>query len=112
MKIFTLSIIVAIFIASNSLYASDKTIKDNSGRITGYMKTENNKTYYVDKNGRRGGYITTNGVIKDKSGRTTGYMKKKGNKIYYTDRNGRRGDYIESDGTIKDKNGRKKGSIK
>ena len=112
MKIFTLAVIMAIFLTSNYLFASDKTIKDNSGRIIGYIKTKNNKTYYVDKNGRRGSYITSDGVIKDKSGRTTGYMKKKGDRIYYTDRNGRRGDYIELDGTINDKSGRKKGTIK
>lgn len=106
------SLLPLFILISIPLYSYDKTIKDSSGRITGYLDTKNGKTYEIDKNGRRGNYITSVGVIKDKSGRNTGYMKQKGNRLYYTDRNGNPSDYIESDGTIKDSSGRKKGTIK
>ena len=107
------AIIGFIFIASNSLFAYDKTIKDNYGRTTGYLNKKGDKIYKVDKYGRYGNSVDSKGRIKDKYGRTTGYLKWDEDRIYYTNTKGRRsGDYIESDGTIKDKYGRKKGTIK
>ena len=39
------------------------------------MKKKGNKTYYTDRNGRRGDYIESDGTIKDKNGRKKGSIK-------------------------------------
>jgi len=41
------------------------------------MDQKNNKTYMLDKNGRRGDYIESDGDIKDKYGRTKGRIETK-----------------------------------
>ena len=106
-KLFLISLIL-----SNTSFAYDSVIKDNKGRITGYLDTQGDRTYKVDKSGRKGDYIKSDGAIKDSKGRTKGYLKKDGNRTYYTDTKGRRsGSYIELDGTIKNKYGRKTGKI-
>ena len=111
MKKSALLISMVIFI-SNPLFSYEKTIKDNSGRTTSYLKKTGDRVYEVDRSGNRGNYTTSDGTIKDRSGNTIGYMKQNGKRLYYTDRSGRLGDYIEPDGTIKDKYGRRKGTIK
>lgn len=112
MKRTPLLIFSAVLLVSNGLLAYDKTIKDNYGRTTGYLKTTGDKVYTLDKYGRRESSVDYKGRIKDNNGRTTGYLKQDGYRKYYIDKHGRRSGYIESNGTIKDKYGRKKGFIK
>ena len=61
---------------SNSLLAYDAVIKDKYGRVTGYVDQKGDKTYKVDKYGKRGDYIEADGDIKDKYGRTKGKIEK------------------------------------
>ena len=68
---------ITITILSNSVFSYDAVIKDNRGRVTGYMDTQGDKTYFVDKYGRRGDYIEKDGAIKDKYGRRKGKVEKK-----------------------------------
>ena len=60
-----------------NVLAYDYVIKDKRGRVTGYMDTKGDKTYILDKYGRRGDYIKSDGTIKDKYGRTKGKIEKK-----------------------------------
>ena len=54
----------------------DGVIKDNKGRVTGYLKEDDGKTYILDTLGRRGDYIEQDGTIKDRRGNTKGKIKK------------------------------------
>jgi len=62
---------------SNNLIAYDAVVKDKYGRVTGYLDQDGDKTYRVDKYGRRGDYVESDGDIKDKYGRTKGKIEKK-----------------------------------
>ena len=75
-NLFSLLFILSILI-SNTLLAYDAVIKDKYGRVTGYLDQKGDKTYMVDKYGRRGDYIDADGDIKDKYGRTKGKIEKK-----------------------------------
>jgi len=75
-KINLLIFIITLF-NSITLFAYDYVIKDNRGRVTGYMDKQGDKTYVLDKYGRRGDYIESDGTIKDKYGRTKGKIDKK-----------------------------------
>ena len=111
MKTIYFLVFTVIILHSNVLLAYDSSIKDNSGRTTGYLDKQSDRTYYVDKKGRRGNYIEEDGTIKDSKGRRIGSMDQQGDRTYYKDNYGRRGDYIDDDGYIKDKYGRRKGKI-
>ena len=54
----------------------DGIIKDNKGRVTGYLKEDDGKTYILDTRGRRGNYIEQDGTIKDHRGNTKGKIEK------------------------------------
>ncbi|WP_198266739.1 hypothetical protein [sulfur-oxidizing endosymbiont of Gigantopelta aegis] len=68
---------LSITVLSYSVFSYDAVIKDNRGRVTGYMDTQGDKTYFIDKRGRRGDYIEADGTIKDKYGRKKGKIEKK-----------------------------------
>lgn len=73
----TLNIFLVVStVITNSVFSYDAVIKDNRGRITGYMDTKGDKTYFIDKYGRRGDYIEKDGTIKDKYGRKKGRLEK------------------------------------
>ena len=61
---------------SNNLFAYDAVIKDKYGKVTGYMDQDGDKTYIVDKYGKRGDFIESNGNIKDKYGKIKGKIDK------------------------------------
>ena len=67
-------ILLCIILISPAL-AYDAVIKDKYGKITGYLDKKGDKTYFVDKYGKRGDYVE-NGVIKDKYGRAKGKIEK------------------------------------
>jgi len=58
-------------------FAYDAKIKDKYGRVTGYLDQKGDKTYIVDKYGKRGDYIESDGDIKNKYGRTKGKIEVK-----------------------------------
>ena len=57
--------------------AYDATIKDKYGRVVGYLDQKGDKTYVVDKYGKRGDFIESDATIKDKYGRKKGKIEKK-----------------------------------
>ena len=69
-------IFIFILLSCNVLFAYDGVIKDKYGRVTGYLDKDDDKTYIVDKYGRRGNYIESDGEIKDKYGHSKGKIKK------------------------------------
>ena len=72
-------LIITIFFSimmTNQVFSYDGTIKDKYGRVTGYIDKEDDKTYILDKYGRRGDYIESDGSIKDKYGRRKGTIEK------------------------------------
>ena len=75
-QVFLVLLIFGFFLSNYSL-AYDAVIKDKYGRVTGYLDQNGDKTYTVDKYGRRGDYIESDGDIKDKYGRTKGRIEKK-----------------------------------
>lgn len=70
-------VFVVLVATSNLSFSYDAVIKDNRGRVTGYMDQDGDKTYILDKYGRRGDYIELDGTIKDKYGRKKGKIEKK-----------------------------------
>ena len=77
MKIILIISLLFITAIINNVFSYDAVIKDNRGRVTGYMDTDGDKTYILDKRGRRGDYIESDGTIKDKYGRKKGKIEKK-----------------------------------
>ena len=75
-KLLFVLLLLGVFL-SNNLLAYDAVIKDKYGRVTGYLDQKGDKTYVVDKYGKRGDYIESDGDIKDKYGRTKGKVEKK-----------------------------------
>ena len=74
---FIMIIFVLIFsISTNTAFSYDAVIKDNYGRVKGYVDTDGDKTYLLDIYGRRGDYIESDGTIKDKYGRKKGKIEK------------------------------------
>ena len=74
-KIFLL--LFGLSLSSPALYGYyDGVIKDNKGRVTGYLKEDDGKTYILDTRGRRGDYIEQDGTIKDRRGNTKGKIEK------------------------------------
>ena len=76
-----LKIIIAVLFSiftfqSINVFAYDAKIKDKYGRVTGYIDKKGDKTYIVDKYGKRGDYIESDGEIKDKYGRHKGKVEK------------------------------------
>ncbi len=67
-------LISTIFI--NTAFSYDAVIKDNRGRVKGYLDNNGDKTYILDTRGRRGDYIESDGTIKDKSGRKKGKIER------------------------------------
>jgi len=74
-EIILLILIITLF-NSVPLFAYDYVIKDNRGRVTGYMDKQGDKTYVLDKYGRCGDYIESDGTVKDKYGRKKGNIDK------------------------------------
>jgi hypothetical protein len=61
---------------SINAFAYDAKIKDKYGRVTGYLDHKGDKTYIVDKYGKRGDYIESDGDVKDKYGRKKGKIER------------------------------------
>jgi hypothetical protein len=76
MSTIKLSLFIFIILISNCLLAYDAVIKDKYGRVSGYLDKDDDKTYIVDKYGKRGDFIEPDGTIKDKYGRTKGKIEK------------------------------------
>ncbi len=76
MKKITLLIQIMLLSYPMTLFSYDYVIKDNRGRVTGYMDKQGDKTYVLDKYGRRGDFIESDGTIKDKYGRRKGKVEK------------------------------------
>ena len=74
-----LSITLLLFLTllSNNLLAYDAVIKDEYGRVTGYLDQRGDKTYVIDKYGKHGDFIESDGTIKDEYGRKKGEIKKR-----------------------------------
>ena len=68
-------LLIITFLA-NTVFSYDAVIKDNRGRVKGYMDSDGDKTYILDVRGRRGDYIESDGTIKDKYGRKKGKVEK------------------------------------
>jgi len=66
---------ILLFFITNILFAYDAVIKDKYGRVTGYIDKKGDKTYIIDKYGKRGDYIESDGDIKDKYGRRKGKIE-------------------------------------
>jgi hypothetical protein len=66
---------LVLIISLQGLSAYDTVIKDKYGRVTGYLDKKDDKTYIVDKYGKRGDYIESDGDIKDKYGRRKGKVE-------------------------------------
>lgn len=66
---------MALLLASTA-DAYDGVIKDKYGNTTGYLDNDGDKTYVLDKYGRRGDYIEDDGTIKDKYGAEKGKIEK------------------------------------
>ena len=60
----------------NSALASDAVFKDNTGKTTGYIKTDGKKAYLYDTRGYRQGVIEADGTIKDNRGYRKGRVEK------------------------------------
>jgi len=61
-KNYKLNLIIAVSFTlftfqSINAFAYDAKIKDKYGRVTGYLEQKGDKTYIVDKYGKRGDYI-------------------------------------------------------
>ena len=67
MKIIFIISLLFITATINNVFSYDAVIKDNRGRVTGYMDTDGDKVYILDTRGRRGDYIESDGMIKDRS---------------------------------------------
>jgi len=68
---------ILLFFITNILFAYDAVVKDKYGRVTGYIDKKGDKTYLIDKYGKRGDYIESDGDIKDKYGRRKGKVETK-----------------------------------
>ena len=75
-KLTILVLSAMLLLHANMLLAYDGKIKDKYGRVTGYIDKKGDKTYIVDKYGKRGDYIQSDGTIKDKYGRTKGKIER------------------------------------
>jgi len=69
-------IFIVTVLLTNTLLAYDAKIKDKYGRVTGYIDKDGDKTYIVDKYGKRGDFIESDGTIKDQYGRTKAKIEK------------------------------------
>ena len=58
------------------VFSYDGVIKDKYGKVTGYLDKDGDKTYVVNKYGKRGDFIEEDGDIKDKYGRTKGKIER------------------------------------
>ncbi len=70
-----LFIFIIVLFNSSLLFAYDAVIKDKYGNTTGYIDNDDDKTYILDKYGRRGDYIEEDGTIKDKYGNKKGEIE-------------------------------------
>ena len=74
------ALLILFTFQSFSAFAYDAKIKDKYGRVTGYLDHKGDKTYIVDKYGKRGSYIQgdieDDGDIKDKYGRRKGKIER------------------------------------
>jgi len=77
MKKTNLLIFIITLFYSITVFAYDYVVKDKYGKVTGYMDKQGDRTYMIDKYGRRGDYIESDGTIKDKFGRKKGKINKK-----------------------------------
>jgi hypothetical protein len=81
MKVFLLTGIAALFLATGTAYAQNmQTFRDSSGRTIGTATKSGNTTIFRDARGRTTRTATTdNGgttIFRDSSGRTTGTKSK------------------------------------
>jgi len=67
---------IILLLLSSNLYAYDAAIKDNRGRIIGYLDRDEDKEQIdiIDVRGRRNGYIEED-EIKDRFGNTDYYIE-------------------------------------
>jgi hypothetical protein len=70
------ALLILFTFQSINAFAYDAKIKDKYGRVTGYLDHKGDKTYIVDKYGKRGDYIEKDGDIKDKYGRRKGKIER------------------------------------
>ncbi len=73
---FIMIIFIIISLSANTVFSYDALIKDNRGRIKGYMDNDGDKTYILDVRGRRVDYIESDGTIKSKYGRKKEQVEK------------------------------------
>ncbi len=71
-KLITFTLLLLI---TNISLAYDTVIKDKYGRVTAYLDKKGDKTYIVDKYGKRVDYIESDEDIKDKYGRRKGKIE-------------------------------------
>lgn len=67
---------IILFIFTAQVMAYDAKIKNQYGRVTGYVKTDKNKVEIKNKYGRTQSTIHKDGKIKNQYGRTKGYISK------------------------------------
>jgi hypothetical protein len=72
-----MQIIILLLTLSTPSYAYDGKIKDKYGRVSGYLDKDGDKTYIVNKYGKRGDYIESDGTVKDKYGKVKGKIEEK-----------------------------------
>ena len=76
LKLIVIIVLWFSILLSINVSAYDAVIKDKYGRVTGYLDQKGDKTYMIDKYGKRGDYIESDGTIKNKYGRTKGKVEK------------------------------------
>lgn len=70
-------IITALTLSYSAAHAYDEVIKNKYGKVTGYTKSDKQKTQIYDKSGGKAIHVDSNGFVKDRYGRTQGKIKKK-----------------------------------